>query len=118
LKQVAIRKLGAILVTLTGTMFWFNVLSFFYTTTILWTVQSANIIAYVPWMNLPLFIICGACIVALPMALIEYLILQPSRQAFTNSQELKHQSPYAANLKRIEDNQKKIMDKLGIYERT
>ena len=107
MKQIAIRKLGAILVTLTGTMFWFSVLSFIYTTTILWTVQSANIIAYISWMSLPLFIICGFCVIALPMALIEYFILQPSRQAFTNSQELKHQSPYAEDLR-------KIKAKLGI----
>jgi hypothetical protein len=107
MKQIANRKLGAILVTLTGTMFWFNVIGFMYTTTILWSVQSANILALLPWMNLPLFLVCGIVAVAVPMALWEYYIAQPSRQAYTNSQELKHQSPYAEDLR-------KIKDKLGI----
>ena len=108
MKQYSNKRLGALLVTLTGTMFWFNVISFVYTTTILWTVQSMNILAIVPWMNLPLFLLSGILIIAIPMALIEYLILQPSRQAFSNSQELLHQSPYKDQLDRIERKLDKI----------
>jgi hypothetical protein len=113
-KQRSFPILGGILVTLTGTMFWFNVISFLYTTTILWTLRSSDILAIFPWMNLLLFITLGALAIVIPVATIEYLILQPSRQAFTNSQELKHQSPYAGQLSRIENNQKKIMAKIGL----
>jgi hypothetical protein len=116
MKQKSYPKLGALLSTFANTLGWLSIVNFTYNSVILWTVQQKAIIAIVPWMNLFLFVGIGILLIALPIALIDYLLIAPSRQAYASEQELKHQSPYAANLKKLEENQRKIMDKLGIKD--
>jgi hypothetical protein len=116
MKQKSYPRLGALLATFANTLGWLSIVNFTYNSIILWTVQQKAIIAIIPWMNIVLFIIIGVLLIALPIALMDYLLFAPSRQAYASSQELKHQSPYAANLKRLEKNQKKIMNTLGIKD--
>jgi hypothetical protein len=113
-KQRSNLRLGAFIVTFQKSIAWFSILVFAYTSTILWSVKQDMILAVVPWMNLPLFILLSMVLPLMFVMLMEFLILTGSSQAYSNSQELKHQSPYAAQLKRIEDNQQKIMQKMGM----
>lgn len=66
-----------------------------------------------PWITFPVYMtVTFATIVAIMV--IAYIIIAPSHYAFWNQQIWKHDNPLRTNVERIEENQKRIMEKLGI----
>lgn len=112
-QQKSFHKLGAMLVTLTNTMSWLNILNFIMVIFLSWDVYQERLVAIFPWLNTywVTVIVVG---VVLFVVVMEYAVLQPSRIAFSNQQVFEHKSPVRADLEELKRNQKKIMERLGI----
>lgn len=73
------------------------------------------LLIHFPQISFTIYILSAVVGGAIVMA-IAYVIGAPSQFSYWNSQVWKHNNPLRDKLERIEDNQKKIMDKLGIQE--
>ena len=70
---------------------------------------------HLPWMSFGVYI-AVAFTIMLGIMVVSYIIGAPSSFAYWNHQIWKHDNPQRAKLERLEYNQKKIMEKLGINE--
>jgi hypothetical protein len=113
MKQKPNFLLGALLITYSGIMSWLSAYSFVVVLLVGWKDYQELIISYLPWFNV-VWLLIFAAIPIIIVALLELLIFQPSRVSYANEQAYKHDSPVKNNLKKILNNQEKIMDKLGI----
>lgn len=115
MKQKSSRKLGAVLNTYQGTAAWTSVVSIVIMIGLGWDAYKTVILVYLPWFNL--FWAYGISVVFFVLAnVVQYLVLQPSIQAYVNRLEYQHKSPQRIDHELILANQVKIMDKLGIKD--
>ncbi len=113
MQQKSFHKLGAMLVTLTNTMSWLNILNFVMVIFLSWNAYEEKLVVIFPWLNTYWVIAIVMCVV-LFVVVMEYAVLQPSRIAFSNQQVFAHKSPVRADLEKLKRNQKRIMEKLDI----
>ena len=124
MKQRANPKLGMLLVTYSGIMSWLGGYSAFGMVLLVWKVYQDTILQFLPWFNF-IWMFMIALIPVMVVGLLEIFSFQPSRVAYANEQGYKHDSPVRVDLELslendeiIIENQRKIMEKLGIDDKT
>jgi hypothetical protein len=115
LKQRANPRLGAFVVTFSEVMAWVSVLNFVIILLLGWDSYQQKIIQYLPWMNIWLMLLFAVVPVG-AFVLFALLILSPSRLKYLSEQGYRFDSPQKIDHELILENQRKIMEKLGIKE--
>lgn len=87
---------------LVGMMFWH-------------TTGRPNLEPYFPWIDFWMFASFMLVFVAV-LGILDYKFVYPSRQGFLNREVYKHKNLVVADIQKILENQKKIMEKLGIED--
>jgi hypothetical protein len=113
LKQRADSKLGALVVTFSEVMAWVSVLNFVVILLLGWNSYQEKIVQYLPWMNIWLLLLFAVVPVG-AFILFALLILSPSRLKYLSEQGYRFDSPQKIDHELIIENQRKIMDKLGV----
>lgn len=105
---------GAFQVQVTNSMFYVNLISSGMMVLTFWYTAGYQIRdRYMPWLNIWMFVAVVAVVVIVVMFM-DYKFVYPSRQAFQNEQACKHENPAMEELRAIRENQRKIMQRLGI----
>ena len=94
-------------IVISGVQF-FIVVIILYTTSI-----QPNLIRFAPWMTFAHYIII-TLLLMLGLMVFARLMITPSAYTYTNRQVWDNNNPMRAKLEKMERNQKKIMEKLGI----
>lgn len=113
MKQRADSKLGALVVTFSEVMAWVSVLNFVVILLLGWNSYQEKIVQYLPWMNIWLLLLFAVVPVG-AFILFALLILSPSRLKYLSEQGYRFDSPQKIDHELIIENQRKIMDKLGV----
>lgn len=88
--------------TFVGMMFWY-------------TTAAPALKPYLPWATWWIFASIMLVIIV-SLMIIDYKFMLSSRQGFLNRQAYKHKNPLVADIRKMEKDIKKIMEKLGIDE--
>lgn len=84
---------GAFQVQISNSMFYMNIVSMAMMIGTFWYTAGYQISAkYLPWMNIWLFIVVVVVIFIIVM-ISDYMLIMPTRVAFTNKQACKHDNP-------------------------
>lgn len=109
--------IGGILETYQRSAVIVNAIQFLSVLIILYTTSAQPfIIEYVPWFTFPLYLLSACIGVLLLMVLVKILVI-PSAYTFFNRQAWDNNNPMRSKLEKMEENQKKIMEKLGIEDK-
>jgi hypothetical protein len=115
MKQRANPKLGAFIVTVSEVMAWVGILNFVVILLLGWDSYQQRIVHLLPWMNI-WWVLLFAVIPVGAFVLFALLVLNPSRQKYLSEQGYRFDSPQKIDHESILENQRKIMDKLGIND--
>jgi hypothetical protein len=113
MKQWSSLRLGILVATYQGSAAWMSLISMVILVSVGWKDYQDVIISWIPWFNLA-WAYVSAFIIFLIINVVQYVFIQPSLQSYVNKLEYDHKSPQKEDHKQILENQKKIMDKLGI----
>jgi hypothetical protein len=113
MKQRANSKLGALLVTYSEVMAYVSIYNFLMILLIGWSSYQVKLTRLFPWINI-WWMLAIAGIPVIFFILVAMFLLSPSRQKYLSEQGYRFDSPQKKDHEQILENQKKIMDKLGI----
>ena len=104
------------MVQLTNSLFYITLLNTLMLALTFWYTTGYEIASkYLPWVNVGIFLAVVA-LVNVIVAVLDYVLIYPSRQGFINEQACKHPNPAMESLVRLEADMAKVKAKLGVKD--